>query len=600
MCGIVGYLGKKQALPILLQSLYKLEYRGYDSSGIVLHIKNDLKIFRKKGKIKDLELAIGKKNFKANSGIGHTRWATHGKPSDRNAHPHTDCKGSYAVVHNGIIENFHNLREYLIKKGHILSSETDTEIIAHLLEEGGNSSPLESLKKALKKIQGYYALGVIHKDFPDKIWVARYGPPLILGIGDGDFYIASDYNPILPFTKKVLILEDGDFAQIGREGIKIFSKEGKEIERKVNYIDWDPVMAEKGGFKHFMLKEIFEQSEAIRDTISTSLSDEKGLNLEEFNLPKRIKRILIVACGTSLHSGLLGKFYIENLAKIPVEVDYASELRYRNPIIDKSTLILGISQSGETADTIASLKMGKEKGALIYSICNVKGSQIDRLSDRTFITKAGPEIGVASTKAFTTQLLSLFLISLQWRKQKGEDISFLLEDLQWLPVFIEKILKKDQEIQELAKIFFKRENFLYLGRGLNYPIALEGALKLKEISYIHAEGYPAGEMKHGPIALIDENMPVVAIATEDDVKKKMVANMEEVKSRDGILIGIINEGDLETKKLCSYTIEVPKVNFYLQPILNVVPLQLLAYHIALKRGCDVDQPRNLAKSVTVE
>jgi len=424
---------------------------------------------------------------------------------------------------------------------------------------------------------------------------------LILGVGENDFYIASDYNPILPFTKKVLILEDGDYAQIGKNSIKIFSKEGKGVERPVNIIDWDPVMAEKGGFKHFMLKEIFEQPEALRDTILTSLSDNKNvLNLSEFNLPKRIKKVLIVACGTSLHSGLVGKFYIENLAKIPVEVDYASELRYRNPILDKNTLILGISQSGETADTIASLKMGKENGSLVYSICNVKGSQIDRLSDKTFITKAGPEIGVASTKAFTTQLLSLFLLSLEWKKQKGEDISLFLEDLQKLPVFIEKILKKNDQIQELARLFFKKENFLYLGRGLNYPIALEGALKLKEISYIHAEGYPAGEMKHGPIALIDENMPVVAIATEDPVKGKMVANMEEVKSRDGILIGVINETDYEIKKLCDYTIEVPKINIYLQPIINVVPLQLLAYHIALKRGCDVDQPRNLAKSVTVE
>jgi len=600
MCGIVGYLGNKEALPILLQSLYKLEYRGYDSAGIVLHLKSDLKIFRKKGKIRDLEMSIVSKHFKAYSGIGHTRWATHGKPTDRNAHPHTDCKGNYAVVHNGIIENFHSLREYLIKNGHILSSETDTELIAHLLEEE-TTSPLEALKNVLKKIQGYYALAVIHKDFPENIWVARFGPPLILGVGENDFYIASDYNPILPFTKKVLILEDGDYAQIGKNSIKIFSKEGKGVERPVNIIDWDPVMAEKGGFKHFMLKEIFEQPEALRDTILTSLSDNKNvLNLSEFNLPKRIKKVLIVACGTSLHSGLVGKFYIENLAKIPVEVDYASELRYRNPILDKNTLILGISQSGETADTIASLKMGKENGSLVYSICNVKGSQIDRLSDKTFITKAGPEIGVASTKAFTTQLLSLFLLSLEWKKQKGEDISLFLEDLQKLPVFIEKILKKNDQIQELARLFFKKENFLYLGRGLNYPIALEGALKLKEISYIHAEGYPAGEMKHGPIALIDENMPVVAIATEDPVKGKMVANMEEVKSRDGILIGVINETDYEIKKLCDYTIEVPKINIYLQPIINVVPLQLLAYHIALKRGCDVDQPRNLAKSVTVE
>lgn len=600
MCGIVGYLGKKEALPILLQSLYKLEYRGYDSAGIVLHLKDNLKIYRKKGKIKDLEDSIPLKHKNAISGIGHTRWATHGKPTDRNAHPHTDCKGNYAVVHNGIIENFHFLRDNLLKKGHILSSETDTELIAHLLEDE-NGQPLEALKNVLKKIQGYYALGIIHKGFPDKLWVARFGPPLILGIGEGEFYIASDYNPILPFTKKVLILEDGDFAEISLKSLKIFSKEGKEVERKINLIDWDPVMAEKGGFKHFMLKEIYEQPEAIRDTILSSFQDtEKGIVLDEFNLPKKIKRILISACGTSLHSGLVGKFYIENLAGIPVEVDYASELRYRNPILGEDTLILGISQSGETADTIASLKLGKEKGSLIYSICNVKGSQIDRLSDRTFITKAGPEIGVASTKAFTTQLLSLFLLSLQWAKKRGKEIKEFLEELQKLPVFLERILKKEDEIQELARVFFKKEHFLYLGRGLNYPIALEGALKLKEISYIHAEGYPAGEMKHGPIALIDENMPVVSIATQDFHHKKMIANMEEVKARDGILIGLINEGDDETKKLCNYVIEVPKINQYLQPIINIIPLQLLAYHIALKRGCDVDQPRNLAKSVTVE
>lgn len=600
MCGIVGYLGKREALPVLLQSLYKLEYRGYDSAGIVLHLKNDLKIYRKKGKIRDLELSISSKHRNSTSGIGHTRWATHGKPTDRNAHPHTDCKGNYAVVHNGIIENFHSLREYLLKNGHILSSDTDTELIAHLLEEE-KGSPLEALKRVLKKIQGYYALGIIHKDFPDRLWVARLGPPLILGVGEGEYFIASDYNPILPFTKKIIILEDGDFAEISLKGIRVFSREEKEVERKISFIDWDPMMAEKGGFKHFMLKEIYEQPEAIRDTILTSMVDsEAGISLEEFNLPKKINRILIVACGTSLHAGLVGKFYIENLSGFSVEVDYASELRYRNPILDKNTLILGISQSGETADTIASLKLGKEKGCPVYSICNVKGSQIDRLSDRTFLTKAGPEIGVASTKAFTTQLLSLFLLSLQWAKQRGKNIDVFLGELQRLPFLVEKILKKDEELQELARLFFKKEHFLYLGRGLNYPIALEGALKLKEISYIHAEGYPAGEMKHGPIALIDENMPVVAIATRDAHQRKMLANMEEVKARDGILIGIINEGDVEIKKLCNFSVEVPETDPFLQPIINIVPLQLLAYHIALKRGCDVDQPRNLAKSVTVE
>lgn len=601
MCGIVGYIGKREALPILIQSLYKLEYRGYDSAGIVLQEKKDLKIYRKKGKIKDLELSISTKHSKALSGIGHTRWATHGKPTDRNAHPHCDCKGNYAVVHNGIIENFHNLREYLIKNGHNLSSETDTEIIAHLLEEEGEKISLQALINVINKIQGYYALAIISKNQPMKLWAIRFGPPLIIGKGESEFFIASDYNPILPFTKNIIILEDGDIAEITLEKISIFKKKGEEVKRDLNYIDWDPVMAEKGGFKHFMLKEIYEQPEAIRDTILSSfLSKEKGIALEEYNLPRATKRILISACGTSLHSGLVGKFYFENLVQIPTEIDYASELRYRNPILDKRTLFLGISQSGETADTIASLKIAKESGCTIFSICNVNGSQIDRLSDRTFITKAGPEIGVASTKAFTTQLLSLFLLALQWRKNKGKNIDDLLEEIQKLPLYLERTLKKDGEIQELSKIFFKKENFLYLGRGLNYPIALEGALKLKEISYIHAEGYPAGEMKHGPIALIDDNMPVVAIATDDLVKRKMLANMEEVKARDGILIGIINEGDDETKKLCDYVIEVPKSNIYLQPIINVVPLQLLAYHIALKRGCDVDQPRNLAKSVTVE
>lgn len=601
MCGIVGYLGKREALPILIQSLYKLEYRGYDSAGIVLQEKKDLKIYRKKGKIKDLELSICSKHSKAIAGIGHTRWATHGKPTDRNAHPHTDCKGNYAVVHNGIIENFHSLRETLLKNGHNLSSETDTEIIAHLLEEEGEKISLEALKNVINKIQGYYALAIISKNHPFKLWAIRYGPPLIIGKGEGEYFIASDYNPILPFTKNIIILEDGDIAEITLEKISIFKKNGEEVKRSLNYIDWDPVMAEKGGFKHFMLKEIYEQPEAVRDTILSSFSiKEKGIELEKYNLSSSIKRILIAACGTSLHSGLVGKFYFENMVQIPTEVDYASELRYRNPILDKKTLLLGISQSGETADTIASLKIAKENGCTIFSICNVKGSQIDRLSDRTFITKAGPEIGVASTKAFTTQLLSLLLLSLQWRKKKGKSIDDILEEIQKLPLNLEKTLKKDGEIQELSKIFFKKENFLYLGRGLNYPIALEGALKLKEISYIHAEGYPAGEMKHGPIALIDDNMPVVAIATDEPVKKKMLANMAEVKARDGILIGIINEGDEETKKLCDYVIEVPHTNIYLQPIINVVPLQLLAYHIALKRGCDVDQPRNLAKSVTVE
>ncbi len=601
MCGIVGYIGKREALPILIQSLYRLEYRGYDSSGVVFQGKNDLKIFRKKGKIKDLEFLLSGKSIRSKSGIGHTRWATHGKPSDINAHPHTDCNGDYAVVHNGIIENFQELKNYLKERGHKLKSETDTEILAHLLEEGGNENPLESLKYALKKIQGYYAFGIINKNFPNKLWFTRLGPPLIIGIGEEEFFIASDYNPILPYTKKIVILEEGDIVQIEGNNLKIFSREFIEVERSINFIDWDPVMAEKGGYKHFMLKEIYEQPIALRDTFSTCSIDEKGnLNLDEYNLPKGVKRVLIVACGTSLHAGLIGKFYFENLSNISTEVDYGSELRYRNPLLDKRVLILGISQSGETADTIASLKLGKERGCRIFSICNVKGSQIDRLSDKAFITNAGPEIGVASTKAFTTQLFALFLLALQWRKEKGFVIKEYLKELHKLPLSVEKVLKKDEEIQELAKLFFKKENFLYLGRGLNYPIALEGALKLKEISYIHAEGYPAGEMKHGPIALIDENMPVFVIATEDPLKKKMMANMEEVKARDGILIGLVNEGDEEAKKLCDYTIEVPKTHNFLQPIINVVPLQLLAYYIALKRGCDVDQPRNLAKSVTVE
>ena len=600
MCGIVGYIGTRECLPLLIDGLYKLEYRGYDSSGVVLYDPSGLKVFRTRGKIRELEAMTHGVHLPATLGIGHTRWATHGKPSQQNAHPHLDCNGGFAVVHNGIIENHADLRKEMIAKGHVITSETDTEILAHLLEEQ-HTDPLSALLASRERISGYYAFAILHKDHPEALWAARLGPPLLIGLGNGETYLASDYMPILPHTKRVVILEDYDVAEITREGVRVFGRDGNPVERPEMTVQWDTLQAEKGGFRHFMLKEIHEQPQAVRDTFNGALGFEASrITLEGFDLLARAKRILIAACGTSWHAGLIGKFYFENLAGIPTEVEYGSELRYRHPILTPDTIMLGISQSGETADTIASLRLGLDSGCPVAAICNVQGSQIHRMSHATFLTKAGPEIGVASTKAFTTQLMALFLMALYARQARGHSVGEFFDAVQTLPYLMERALRGEEQVAELARLYFKKRDFLYLARGVDYPIALEGALKLKEISYIHAEGYPAGEMKHGPIALIDETMPVVAVATPSEIQSKMMANIEEVKARDGILIGIIGERDEAAAALCDHAVRVPLTHPLLQPLINILPLQLLAYHVAVRLGCDVDQPRNLAKSVTVE
>jgi len=504
------------------------------------------------------------------------------------------------VVHNGIIENHMELRKEMSARGHTITSETDTELIAHLLEER-DKPPLEALLEIRGRMTGYYAFAVLRRDDPSTLWAARLGPPLLIGLGEGETFLASDFMAILAHTKRVVILEDHDVAEVKAGGVRIFDRNGAEIQRPVQTILWDTLQAEKGGFRHFMLKEIHEQPQAVRQSFDGKLCmDEPRVVLQDFDALEGVNRVLIAACGTSWHAGLVGKFYLEQLARVPTEVQYASELRYRQPILTPDTLMLGISQSGETADTIASLRLGLAAGCPVGSVCNVQGSEIHRMSKPTLLTQAGPEIGVASTKAFTTQLTALFLIALWWRQKRGEDIRPYFDALLALPHQMDRVLRTEAQVQELARLFFKKRDFLYLGRGVNYPIALEGALKLKEISYIHAEGYPAGEMKHGPIALIDETMPIVAIATPDEIHSKMMANMEEVKARDGILIGIVGEGDTQTASICDHVIEVPVTHPLLQPVLNIVPLQLLAYHIAVRLGCDVDQPRNLAKSVTVE
>lgn len=609
MCGIIGYVGEDDALGILLDGLKRLEYRGYDSAGIAVLKNNGLELRRSVGKLINLEKIIKKENLKSGIGIGHTRWATHGRPTSENAHPHTDCKNEIAIVHNGIIENFKELRNKLITKGHKFKSETDTEVFAHLIEKYlKETSEIEvAVIKACKEVEGTFALGVISKKFPDKLIAARCGSPLVIGIGEvnNELFIASDIPAILNKTRKVIILEEEEIATISKDGFSIRNFENKKIEKKITTIEWDPITAEKGGYKHFMLKEIFEQPQVLEDTLRGRVFQDEIL-LDEINISSayfnKLKKIIILACGTAWHAGLVGKFMFEEIAKIPTEVDYASEFRYRDPIITDNNLIIAISQSGETADTLAAVREAKNKGAKILAICNCLGSTLTREADGNLYTHAGPEIGVASTKAFTSQLATLYILALYIAKIncKKYKINEMLHDLRKIPASVSKILKKDEEIQDIAKKYFKCRDFLYLGRRTTYPIALEGALKLKEISYIHAEGYAAGEMKHGPIALIDENMPVVAIATKSRTYEKIISNIEEVKARDGIVIALATEKDNEIKKRVDHCIFVPPTNEMLLPILTVVPLQLLAYHISVRRGCDVDQPRNLAKSVTVE
>ncbi len=609
MCGIVGYIGKRNVSEILIDGLKKLEYRGYDSAGIAIVDNDALQIRRSLGKLRILEERLIKDPIKGEYGIGHTRWATHGKPSEDNAHPHRDCSGNIVVVHNGIIENYLELKRDLQKKGHTFVTETDTEIIAHLIESNYTDSLEKAVLKSLPRLKGVYALGILSAKEPNTIIGARFGPPLIIGVGNGESFLASDIPAILSHTKDVIFLGDGEISIINENGITVKDLKGNTLKKETNTITWDPIMVEKGGYKHFMLKEIHEQPRALRDTLYGRLSLESGsVLLNDINITdeefKRFTKINIVACGTSWHAAHVGKFLLEELARIPIEVDYGSEFRYRNPIITPDVLHVFISQSGETADTLAALREAKSKGAKSIAICNVVGSMLTREASGTIYIHAGPEIGVASTKAFTAQITALALLALYLGKLRGhlseEDVVNYSTHLMRIPAKMEELLRKEPEIDELAQRFYTAKDFLYLGRGINYPIALEGALKLKEISYIHAEGYPAGEMKHGPIALIDENLPVVAIAIKNKVYEKILSNIEEVKARSGIVIALANNGNGDLEGKADHIIHIPETIDLFYPLLLILPLQLLAYHIALKLGCDVDQPRNLAKSVTVE
>ncbi|MEA2036177.1 MAG: glutamine--fructose-6-phosphate transaminase (isomerizing) [Nanoarchaeota archaeon] len=608
MCGIIGIISKRNISKILLESIKKLEYRGYDSVGMVCINDGDVCVKKDIGKIDEVNKKVNFLELQGNIGLAHSRWSTHGKTTKENAHPHTDCTGKISIVHNGIIENFSELKSELESKGHKFSSETDTEVIAHLIEENYTGGLKGAVLKALKKIDGSYALGVVHSDHHGLI-AARNESPLIIGIGKDENFISSDVPAILEHTKKVIYLENNEIAILNTNKVDVFDLEGKKKNKEIEEIDWNAEQAEKQGFKHFMLKEIFEQPQAITETINGRLEDNNILIKDEIKLSeneiKNIKRIIIVACGTSWHAGLVGEFMLEELAKIPVEVEYASEFRYRDPIIDEGTLVVAISQSGETADTLAAMREAKKKGAKIISIVNVRGSSIARESDSVVYTYAGPEIGVASTKAFTSQLVVLYLIAIYFSKIRGllpdEQVKNRIRTLRKLPLQIQAVLEDKAHIKLHAEKLYKKTNGLYLGRGINYPIALEGALKLKEVSYIHAEGYPAAEMKHGPIALIDKEMPVVVIATKDNrTYKKVLSNIQEVKSRGGSVIAIETKGDEEIKKIVDHNICIPKNSYILTPILAVVPLQLLAYYIADLRGCDVDRPRNLAKAVCVE
>jgi glucosamine--fructose-6-phosphate aminotransferase (isomerizing) len=624
MCGIVGYVGKKQVVPVIIEGLRRLEYRGYDSAGIAVAGNGDgLQVRRAEGKLRNLEEVIRAKPLDGTYGIGHTRWATHGRPSEENAHPHRDCTGRIVVVHNGIVENYLSLKRRLIEEGHKFTTETDTEVIAHLVEKyflqtgNGHRPPLEdAVRMAVKELTGVFALSVIAADDPNKIVAARNGPPAVIGLGKDEYFVASDVPAILYHTRDLFFLGDGDLAVITAAGVKLTDFDGKPVERKIQHVTWDPIMAEKGGFKHFMLKEIYEQPRAVRDTSLGRVSQDTGhIFLEEMEITeaefRAAKKINIAACGTSWHAGQAGKFMIESLARIPVEVDYASEWRYRDPIIPSDTLTLLITQSGETADTIAAQREAKAKGSKTLAICNVVGSMVTREAQGTIYTHAGPEIGVASTKAFTAQLTALYLFALYLGQVRGtltpEQLKSEVHELTRLPGKLEQILTHEEKCEELAKTYSRAQDFLFLGRGIHYPIALEGALKLKEVSYIHAEGYPAGEMKHGPNALIDENLPVVIVATRDPHDplsviryEKTMSNLKEVKARSGQVIALATEGDEEIQEAADHVIYVPAAPEELAPILEIVPLQLLAYHIAVRRGCDVDQPRNLAKSVTVE
>ncbi len=612
MCGIVAYVGEKQAYPIIIKGLKRLEYRGYDSAGVAL-INDQLNLYKKAGKVSKLEEFVSDKNTSSTVGIGHTRWATHGPPNDENAHPHLSGNSELAIIHNGIIENYDSLKKELQKRGHTFHSDTDTEVLIHLIEDIWKNEEVEldtAVRLALNEVIGAYAIVVLNKNNPNQLVAARNSSPLVIGIGDDEFFVASDATPIIEYTKNVIYLDDEQVALIQRgEEVRITNISNQEITPYIHELEMNLEAIEKGGYEHFMLKEIYEQPQSIRNSMLGRLNPRTGKitlgGIEEFeNKFLNANRIIFVACGTSWHSALVGEYMIEDLARIPVEVEYASEFRYRNPIISEKDIIIAISQSGETADTLAALELAKEKGATIYGICNVVGSSIARATDGGSYTHAGPEIGVASTKAFTAQITILALMALTLAKKKGSikktRYHSLVEQLNNVPQLVEKVLESNEQIKYIAELYKDAQNFLYLGRGYNFPVALEGALKLKEISYIHAEGYPAAEMKHGPIALIDENMPVVAIATRKGSYQKVVSNIQEVKARNGNIIAIVTEGDNTVKEMADFVIEIPETEEFIDPLITVIPLQLLSYHIAVMRGCNVDQPRNLAKSVTVE
>jgi glucosamine--fructose-6-phosphate aminotransferase (isomerizing) len=616
MCGIVGYIGPKQASPILIKGLKRLEYRGYDSAGIAIHSGNVIEVAKCKGKVSNLELLAAEKNLVGTIGIGHTRWATHGQPNDENAHPHATANGELVIIHNGIIENYATLKEELKLRGHLFMSDTDTEVLVHLIEEiRRNETGLtlfESVRKALNEVIGAYAIVVMSKDNPDQLIAAKKGSPLVIGIGHerGEYFVASDATPIIEYTKNVVYLEDEEIAVIDRnDGFALRNIKNQEKTPYIQELEMQLETLEKGGYEHFMLKEIYEQPRSVRDSMRGRLNVDKGIvalgGIRDYEQKLiHANRIIIVACGTSWHAGLVGEYMFEDLARISVEVEYASEFRYRNPVISENDVVIAISQSGETADTLAAIQLAKEKGATIIGICNVIGSSIPRATHAGSYTHAGPEIGVASTKAFTAQVTVLTLMALYLANAKGtisnSRFQRLIVELDSVPAKIEKVLTLDPLIEKIAAKYKDVSNALYLGRGINFPVALEGALKLKEISYIHAEGYPAAEMKHGPIALIDENMPVFVIATQGASYEKIVSNIQEVKARKGIIIAIVTEGDEQVKELADHTIEIPEIDEILMGLISVIPLQLLSYHIAVMRGCNVDQPRNLAKSVTVE
>lgn len=611
MCGIVGYIGSRDAKPIIIKGLKRLEYRGYDSAGIA-QVNGELRIHKAKGKVATLEKLLKTDQLNATMAMGHTRWATHGEPNDINAHPHTGGNRDFALVHNGIIENYDVLKEELQRKGHVFEGQTDTEVLAHLIEEihtvlGGDF--VNAVQQALQQVVGTYGIVIVHKDFPDLMICARKGSPLLLGVGKGEYFVASDASPIIEYTSQVVYLDDDEMAVISRSGYEVLTIRNTPISKEVHKLAMSLEQIEKGGYPHFMLKEIFEQPRAIADCMRGRLVlEENRIVLGGLEQVKgklfAARRIIIAACGTSWHSGLVGEYLIESLARIPVEVEYASEFRYSDPLIDENDVMIVISQSGETADTLAALREAKARGATVIGICNVVGSTIARETDAGVYSHAGPEIGVASTKAFTAQVTVLTMIAIYLAAHRGtltkKEIGTLIRELHEIPSKVAEILKQNDEIREMAKIFTYAPNFLYLGRSFNFPVALEGALKLKEISYIHAEGYPAAEMKHGPIALIDQHMPVVVLATSDHTNEKMVSNIEEVRARKGRLISITTAGNDTVKKLSEYCIQIPETRDCLTPLLTVIPLQLLSYHIAINRKCDVDQPRNLAKSVTVE